>query len=260
MSALPDAVAILKSFSAQEGAFSHTALVRKTGLPKSTVSRLLKVMKDEGLLSYDEETRTYRPGILLFQVGQLYRRHSGLLPLIERNLVQFAATIGHTVYIAMRDGAEQIVLRTVPGKNPLRVITAVGERSPAHATSNGRALLARLPLPVLRDIFPDGSLPVVSQNTPRTLDELLPRLARIRHGGISEAGNETLAGVSSLGIAIADPETRESYGIAVSFSSLATPPEEILHIRRALFALGKEVGSNVGDEFWTSLPAEQVAG
>ena len=260
MSALPDAVAILKIFSAQESALSHTALVRRTGLPKSSVSRLLRIMKEEGLLSYDEETRCYRPGILLFQIGQLYRKHSGLLPLIERRLEDFAATVGHTAYVAIRDGAEQTVLRTVAGKNPLRVITAVGERSPAHATSNGRALLARLPAARLREIFPTGDLPVVSQNTPRTLDELLPRLARIRHGGVSDAGNETLAGVSSLGIAIEDPETGECYGVAVSFSSLATPPEEVRQIREALFALGKDVGGSVGDEFWVGLPAERAAG
>lgn len=260
MSALPDAVAILKCFSAQENALSHGALVRKSGLPKSTVSRLLGILRDEALLSYDEATRLYRPGILLFQLGQLYRADNGLLTLIERRLERFAETIGHTAYIAVRDGAEQTVLRTVPGKNPLRVITAAGERSLVHATSNGRALLARLPATALRELFPDGSLPLVSQNTPRTLDELMPRLARIRHHGVSEASNETFAGVASLGIAIVDPETQESYGVAVSFSSLATPPEEIAHIRAALLAMGREIGASVGDEFWTGLPLEREVG
>jgi DNA-binding IclR family transcriptional regulator len=259
MSALPDAVAILRCFSAEENALSHGALVSKTRLPKSTVSRLLGLMKDEGLLSYEAETRSYRPGVLLFQLGQLYRARNGLLNLIERELTRFAETIGHTAYIAVRDGTEQIVLRTVPGKNPLRVINAVGERSPIHATSNGRALLARLSTAEIRKIFP-GALPAVSPNVPRSLDELLPRLARIRHNGISEASNETLAGVASLGIAIVDPETQESYGIAVSFSSLATPPDEIAHIRRAVLEIGQKVGAGVGDAFWTGLPAEREVG
>lgn len=260
MSALPDAVAILRCFSLENGAHSHGDLVRHTGLAKSTVSRLLGIMRDEGVLSYDEATRCYRPGLLLFQVGRLYRTGSGLLALIEAQMLGFAERVGHTAYVAVRDGAEQTVLRAVPGKNPLRVITPVGERSPVHATSNGRALLARMPDVAVRALFSGDALPAVSPGTPRSLGALTARLTSIRRTGVSEAANETLPGVSSLGIAIVDPETGENYGIAASFSSLATGPDEVERIRQALLAIGHEVGTSVGDAFWAGLPADRRTG
>ena len=89
-------------------------------------------------------TRRYRPGLLVFELGRLHRTQNDFVALAEQRLRAVCAQTGHTGYIAVLDGAEQVVLRVVPGSNPLQVVTPPGVRAPAFATSNGRAMLARL--------------------------------------------------------------------------------------------------------------------
>src|SRR4051812_32317461 len=252
MSALDNAIEILRCFAPHQPEISNADVIRLTGKPKSSTSRLLRQLKDCGLLEQDEVTRRYRPGLLVFELGRLHRTENDVVAAAEQRLRAVCARTGHTGYIAVLDGAEQVVLRVVPGSNPLQVVTPPGVRAPAFATSNGRAMLARLSDADIRARMPKP-LPAISPSAPRNLTALMARIAEIRRTGYSEASNESLPGVGSLGFAITRRDTHETIGVAVSYPSQLTSTEERAKLWQALRAMAVDLGRLFDDPIWLAL-------
>jgi DNA-binding IclR family transcriptional regulator len=246
MSALTNAIEILRCFSTARPDLSFADVMALTGKPKSSTSRLLRSLRDCGLLEQDAHTRRYRPGLLTFELGRLHRAHDDLIDTAERELREVCARTGHTGYIAVLDGYQQVVLRIAPGSNPLRVVNPPGQRTPALITSNGRAMLARLSDEDIRARVPTP-YPKVPRNSPQNLTQLMERLDEIRRSGVSEAADEAIEGVASQGFALASGETGELIGIAVSYSVQATTAAERAHVRRELGALAEKLRRMTGD-------------
>jgi DNA-binding IclR family transcriptional regulator len=252
MSALDNAIEILRCFSPRQPEISNSDVIRLTGKPKSSTSRLLRQLKECGLLEQDAVTRRYRPGLLLFELGRLHRTETDFVAVTEARLRAVCASTGHTGYIAVLDGAEQVVLRVVGGSNPLQVVTPPGVRAPAFATSNGRAMLARLRDAEIRCRLPKP-LPVISPSAPRNATELLARIGEIRRTGYSESSNESLPGVGSLGFALTRGDSRETIGVALSYPSHTTKAEERARLWQALRAMAVELGRLFDDPAWVGL-------
>ena len=259
MSALTNAIEILRCFSSARPDLSFADVMALTGKPKSSTSRLLRSLRDCGLLEQDPHTRRYRPGLLTFELGRLHRAHDDLIGIAERELREVCARTGHTGYIAVLDGYEQVVLRIVPGSNPLRVVNPPGQRTPALATSNGRAMLARLSDQDIRARVP-SVYPKLPRNSPQNFKQLMARLDEIRRTGVSEAADESIEGVGSQGFALASGETGELIGIAVSYSVQATTAAERANVRRELSAMAEKLRRMTADPFGQAAPPPLRAG
>jgi len=252
MSALDNAIEVLRCFSSHQPEISNADVIQLTGKPKSSTSRLLRQLRESGLIEQDAVTRRYRPGLLLFELGRLHRTQNDFVVAAEQRLHAICARTGHTGYIAVRDGAEQVVLRVVPGSNPLQVVTPPGVRAPAFATSNGRAMLARLSDVEIRARLPKP-LPAVSPSAPQNVAGLMARIAEIRRTGYSESSNETLPGVGSLGFALSRRDTNETIGVALSYPSQLTSAQERARLWQALRAMAVELGRLFDDPIWVAL-------
>lgn len=259
MSALTNAIDILRCFSTQRPDLSFADVQGLTGKPKSSTSRLLRSLRDCGLLEQDPHTRRYRPGLLTFELGRLHRAHDDLVATAERELREVCARTGHTGYIAVLDGYQQVVLRIVPGSNPLRVVNPPGQRTPAIITSNGRAMLARLSDDEVRKRVPEA-YPKVPANSPQNLSELIARLNAIRATGVSEAADEAIEGVGSQGFALASGESGELIGIAISYSVQATTEIERAAIRRELAVMADKLRRITGDPLGQVVPLRTGTG
>lgn len=216
MSALEDAIAILGCFTFEEPSLTQAELTRRVGRPKATISRVMRVLRETQILEFDPVSRLYRPGIKLFELGQISRSHQNFLDLVQKQLQHVCAVGGHTGYITVFDGLHLAVLRMVRGSSPIAIAAAPGYRAWPHATSNGRAMLALLTDEEWRLRVPD-ELPILSPNTPKNHDELRMRINRIRETGSSSSTDDSYEGVSSQGFAVRDPESGEIIGVAISY-------------------------------------------
>jgi DNA-binding IclR family transcriptional regulator len=223
MSSLEDAIAILGCFSLSEPSLSQAEVARRTGCPKSNASRVMKTLRESGVLDFDAVTRLYTPGIRLFELGQICRSNHNFLDLVNTELEEVCLVGGHTAYVTVFDGPQLVVLRMVRGSSPLAITSTPGYRAWPHATSNGRAMLSLLDEEEWKLRVPD-QLPFVTPRAPQNREELLERIRIIQETGRSHSTNDSYDGVSSEGIAFRDPSTREVIGVAVSYpTSMATP-------------------------------------
>lgn len=224
MSALEDGIAILGCFSFEEPALTQAELTRRVGRPKATVSRVMKTLRETGMLEFDVGSRLYRPGIRLFELGQISRAHQSFLDLVQKRLQHVCTVGGHTGYVTVFDGPQLAVLRMIRGSSPIAIAATPGYRAWPHATSNGRAMLALLSDEEWRHRVPD-TLPILSKNTPKNHDELLERIRMIRETGRSYSSDDSYEGVSSQGIALRDPDSQEVIGVAISYPTAVATQE-----------------------------------
>ena len=84
--ALRNGLDVLRAFDAGHDRLGVVELAERTGLHKSTVSRLLVALEDEGLVERDEQSRKYSLGLGLVLLGVALRLREpeafGLLALV----------------------------------------------------------------------------------------------------------------------------------------------------------------------------------
>jgi IclR family KDG regulon transcriptional repressor len=251
LSTLANAVSVLRLFSADRVDISVTDVSRLLAMPKSSASRLLKAMREAGLVAHVGSTPRYRVGHLLFEVARLHRVNSTLIGLTDQYLAAICRETGHTGYVSILNGRDVLVIRLHPGSHALRVVTPLGSRAPAFATATGRTLLARFGAEEIRTLYPEPLAPP-SPNTPQELSELLSALEEVRQRGWCEAVDEAIPGVGSIAVSVADAENAETLSFCLSYSAPLVPEAEKRRMIGMLTAAARDIGAKLDDAFWLS--------
>ena len=116
-----------------------------TGLPASTVHRLLKSLEQRHYVVHDEDRGRWFIGVQAFSVGGAFlrgRNYAALARPIMRRLMEEA---GETVNLAVEDRGEAVFLAQVECRQMMRALSQPGIRVPLHCSGVGKALLAALP-------------------------------------------------------------------------------------------------------------------
>ncbi|PIB42110.1 IclR family transcriptional regulator [Pseudomonas sp. 2822-15] len=136
---------ILRAFRAGTEYLGNGEISERTGLSKSTTSRLTQTLIHSGMLVYDGQRSAYRlaPATLCF-ANAMY--NSSSLVQIAAPLMRDAAhALGVNVGLAAADRDEMIYLESIrlSRKNTPRTVQT-GQRVPMEFTSLGRAYLATI--------------------------------------------------------------------------------------------------------------------
>ncbi|MGI4779139.1 MAG: IclR family transcriptional regulator [Janthinobacterium lividum] len=249
MASLENAGVILRLINRLKRQVTVTDLVDNLGMPKSSASRLLRQMAEEGFLERDPLSRAFGPALIILELSRLVRSTTQLFPLLQKALEGVCLRSGHTGYVSMLDGVDVLVLFVRSGSHPLQLLTYPGHRAPAWATSTGRALLARQSDDEVRQRF-GAALPTVSANAPADADALLARLAEVRAQGFADALDESIPGVGSVSCAVGDPTTGEHLALCLSFPSASADAARVRALGMELRTEAAGIGRLVGDPSW----------
>lgn len=249
MASLESAGVILRLVNSLQRQVTVTDLVEHLAMPKSSASRLLKQMAEEGFLERDAITRAYGPALMVLELSRLVRSTTQLFPLLQQALQGLCSKSGYTGYISVLDGLDVLVLFVQSGSHPLRLMTYPGHRSPAWATSTGRALLALDGDDAVRQRFA-AELPRIFANAPANVQELLARLDQVRRQRYASALNEALPGVGSVSCTVTDPATRERLAFCLSFPSADADTTSTQALAQELMTEASCIGRLVCDPFW----------
>ncbi|WGF89114.1 IclR family transcriptional regulator [Marinivivus vitaminiproducens] len=253
MTTLDSAAAVLRCFAIDRPELTVTEAARLLGAPKSTTSRLLRAMRDAGLLELAPPGKRYRPGLLLFEAGRLYQAGSSLLAEADAAVGRLAAEVGHTGYVSVLDGVSVVGLKHHVGQGPLRVATPTGRRLEAQATATGRALLARLDDLDVRARFADGFAPA-SPTAPGDLDDLIGRLDVVRRQGFAQSFDEANHGVAAQAVAVGTRDAGEAVALCIAYP-LATVDESLRgRIVHGLLAARADLARRFDDPVGLPLP------
>lgn len=132
---------LLALLGGERPAATLSEFARDSGLPVSTVARLLGALEHAGFVRRDAEGR-YSPGVRLMQLGLTALRSTDLYTLSEPHLRQLSEASGETANLAVRgDEANAIYLRQVVSPRSIHHASWLGRLIDMKKTAVGAALL-----------------------------------------------------------------------------------------------------------------------
>jgi DNA-binding IclR family transcriptional regulator len=189
---LDRSVAILDAV--EHGARSHAAIVRATGLSRTTAHRLIRGLEAHGFLEL-VGGRGYRLGPRLLQLGAAAMREPELRDVAHGALERMSVTTGESAQFFVLSAGARVCVDAVQSSNELRTDVPIGARLPLTAGSAGKIFLAWMS-PALRDPLIDRATKI-TESTP-VGDDLRDQLDTIRRRGWAGSAGEREPGVGSV--------------------------------------------------------------
>ncbi len=244
-------LAILSTFQSARPLLGVSDLSREVGLSRSTTHRYVATLTALGYLQQDAETRKYRLGPRVLDLGFSAINSMELRHVSAPHLQALSDAIGHTVNMAVLDGTDIVYIERCKSSRAERreidLNLHVGSRLPAYCTSMGKVLLAFLP-PHERNELVDGlELARRGPNTITAKRRLLKELERVRQTRLAVNNEELAYGLRS----IAAPVWSQTDGVVAAINiavhrSLVSMDELLEDLAPALVSTAGEISARIG--------------
>jgi DNA-binding IclR family transcriptional regulator len=192
------AAAILREVGDQPDGLSLGKLANATGLPRSTVQRIVDALEMEHLVQAG--AGGVRPGWGLRRLGEL--PGSGIAQELRGALYQLFEATHETIDLSTLSGGEVLFMDRFLSDQPVRALPAVGAVYPAYTMSSGKALLSALSDEEVATLYGDAPLHRLTQHTVPDLAALRQQLDAIRAGGFAYDREEHALGRSAIGLPV----------------------------------------------------------
>lgn len=190
--AIKKAMAVLEALASSREPQRFTDLLERTGMAKASLHRILSVLREERLVSYDEATRAYELGLRLLALTYGSDGAHALRRFSAAELEELSSATAETIHLAVLDGTEVLYLSKVESTQKVRMYSDVGLRAPAYCTGVGKAILAFRPDAEKRRIVERIAFHRFTPKTITSASELLAHLEEVAKRGyaLDEAEHE----------------------------------------------------------------------
>ncbi|MFG2721962.1 IclR family transcriptional regulator [Streptomyces sp. NPDC048416] len=215
--AVARALDVLELFLESEGSLSAPDVIRRLGLPRTTVHELLTTLAARSYLApVQEQPGRYRLGVRTHQLGSRYAEQLDLAAEGQQVARAIAETCDETVHVAILEDADVIYIAKVDSTHAVRMVSAAGRRLPAHCTSVGKMLLAMLPEDELDARLGERELLAMTPDSITGPAALRSALAEIRERGTAVEHRESNPDVSCVAAPVRDGAGRVVAALSIS--------------------------------------------
>src|SRR6185369_4625781 len=198
---------------------SAREVAERLDLPRTTVHELLVTLVARSyLISVPGQPVQYRLGMPLFQLGAAFAGRLDLVREAQSVARDVAAACDEAVHVAVLEGTDVIYLVKVDSTHPVRMVSAVGRRLPAHCTAVGKVLLAGLDQAALDAVLGKGGLPGMTPDSIVDPDRLRAHLEAVRAEGMAVDLGESDRAMRCVGAAV-----RDHSGATIAAMSISAP-------------------------------------
>ncbi len=183
---------ILDLIANAERSLGVTELAQALSIDKSSASRLVRTLVNQGYLQAEPKTRRYTLGKRLYHIGW---QTLNLMPIRQKArpyLIQLVQETGECAHTAVFAEGKALVIDDVETETTLRVVSGTGRMIPLHCTAVGKALLAFAEVPYPRE------LQAFTARTITQVQDLEAHLHEIRQRGYALDDEEFDDGIRCL--------------------------------------------------------------
>ncbi len=236
-------VEVLDMIGAAPEGLRVSEVAHELGVHRSTASRLLGTLAASRIVERDEPSTRYRLGARI--VG-LAASAVARLPVVSQarpELEQLSVASSETANLSILDGAHVVYVDQITPAQTVVMASWVGRRSPAHASSSGKVMLAFGDPEVLEFVL-RARLEAVTPKTVTDPGELRAILEQTRRRGYAVSTGELEEGL----VTIAAPVV--VHGLAVAAVSLSgpsfrIPARDVSRLARLLIDAAVAVGHRI---------------
>jgi DNA-binding IclR family transcriptional regulator len=213
---------------------SHSDIASFLGIPKSSLTQLLKNLVHRGWLSYDAAGKSYALGDAIERIARTSKRVPNLIDIAGPILADLAADTNETAAINILRGDEAETLATVLGGETLLAVLRAGQRAPLYTTSYGKVMLAHMPQDELEDYLKRVELAPLTPRTILSQEELRLQIDTVKRDGFGYSFEEQVRGVVGVARAVFGSDGRLLAALNVAAASVRFDREARLKITDAL--------------------------
>lgn len=238
------AVSVLELLALQ-GEAGVTEMAAELGVHKSTAFRLVSALELRGLVEQSGDRGKYRLGFGIIRlagatVGQLDLTQQGR-PVCEA----LASELGETVNLAVADGGVVINVDQVWGSASVMSHNWMGRRTPLHATSSGKVLLAYMNAD-LREEALAAPLESFTEFTVTTPDRLRADLKAVLDTGLGYSLEEFEVGLNAVAAPIHSYEGAIVAALSASGPTYRLTEDRMDEVAQAVHGAAGEISSRLG--------------
>lgn len=244
---LDRALDVVEALARHPGGISVTDLAQTLKLPKSSAFRVLNTLRQRGYVRQDAGSERYFLGLGFLTVAEALERGLDVRSIALPHLQALRDATRETVHLAVPDGTSMVYIVRLESPQPIRTVSRVGQRSPLHSTSLGKAYLSALPDQEREAIVRGLNLQARTDRTVTDPAALLRELAAARDRGFAIDEAENSDGVCCVGARILDRAGRPVAAISITAPTSRFPPARALDtgplVARTANAVSKDLGA-----------------
>ncbi|HUB68788.1 MAG TPA: IclR family transcriptional regulator [Acidimicrobiales bacterium] len=241
--ALTRGLDILELFLGADGELTAPQVGARLHLPRSTAHELIRTLASRGYLERGDGARTFRLGPRTLELGNAYGSGIDLMREARAAVTRVTELTGETSHAAVLSGIEVFYVARAESTHAVQMVSAVGQRLPAHATALGKALLASLSEQEVQARYVGQTLAPLSTRTITSLRRLEAELRVTRESGIAWDDCEANENVRSVAASATDrkgllfavsvdvPTVRWSLEAATRFAQVVRQEADLLSMR-----------------------------
>jgi IclR family acetate operon transcriptional repressor len=230
---------------AEAGELGVTELGRRLGVHKATASRLAATLADRGLVERDPVTDKYRLGFGLIRLAGAAMAGLDLVSTARPILEDLADRTRETVNLGVASGDGVIYIDQITGTRSIVAVSWVGRRTPLHASSNGKVLLAYMDD---RELERHLQTPLDAA-TDRTIidpERLRAQLQEIRTRGYAQTLEELEEGLNAVAAPIRQVDGEVVAALSVSGPAFRMRPMDLPRVGRLTMEAAASISRRLG--------------
>jgi DNA-binding IclR family transcriptional regulator len=230
---------------ATRGEVGVTEIALELGVHKSTAFRLVAVLEGRDLVEQTADRGKYRLGFGIVRLAGATTAQLDLAQESRRACEALAAVLDETVNVAILDEDRAINITQVRGGGAIVAHNWVGQRTPLHATSSGKILLAYAEDPVRDKVL---SAPLVAY-TPATITDpsaLYEELAEVRLRGWASTAEELEVGLNAVAAPVRGHDGRVVAALSASGPTYRLPAEDFVVVAEHVAAVAADMSRRIG--------------
>ena len=215
-------LSLLNALGEHSDGATVSGLAEATGLDRAVLYRLLDTLVAEGFVTRDHETRRYRLGLSMLELGVRAAQGLEVRRLAGPPLRSLSDDTNETACLAVRDRNDLVVVEVIePGDRFVQVNYRVGFRHELGVAAHGKALLAFLP---------EGA-----RN---------PDLQTVRQRGVAYTRDELEPGASGVAAPVFDHTGKAVAAVGIVAPTARLPEPETIALR--VLRSAREISERLG--------------
>ncbi len=224
--ALDRGLRILALLAARDARMKISEIAETLGIPRSATYELIFTLVSHGAIRQFDNGEVGL-GHMTLVLGSAYGRRLDFAQTAQAAARAVSQRCDETVQIGVLEGGEVLYVAKADSTRPVRLVSNIGARIPAHCTALGKALLAHLPADALARFVDAAPLAALTEHSVTDRRALRRQLAEVRETGAASEACESNPDVACVAAPVFNGQ-----GENVAAMSIAVPVARMTDERR----------------------------
>jgi DNA-binding IclR family transcriptional regulator len=224
----------------------HAELADALGIPKSSLTQVLRTLVSRGYVEFSPAAKTYRLGPAFSDLAQHAGQARNLIVAAGPFLSEITAATGESSALNLLRDMKAEVVATVSSPQRLVSHMILGDSAPLYATSGGKAILAHLARVLQEEYLASVRFHAFTPQTISSADELRRQIGQVRRDGIAYSQDEFTQGISGIAVAVLSDTGQPVGAVNVAMPSVRYGAEARARAGVALQRAAGELARHIG--------------